>query len=70
MTKEQKLFAYWLSITLLIGFLAFACSYTPPAECRSCVWSGGCHSDSICGSFCVCVKGSSTDVTGFCARRS
>jgi len=67
MTKEQKLFAYWMTITCLIGFLAFACTYTPKAECLSCLWSGECYSSAICGPRCVCVKSDDLDVSGFCA---
>lgn len=39
------------------------------AFCLSCVWSGPCMGNFVCGSRCICVKRSIIDVSGFCAVR-
>jgi len=69
MTKEQKLFAYWMTITCLIGFLAFACTYTPEAKCNWCTGTRCTPSPApnTCGYNCICVRSSPNDNWGFCA---
>jgi len=37
-----------------------------PAECRSCVYSGTCFSDSICGHDCICIKERYRPTSGRC----
>lgn len=39
------------------------------AFCLSCTWRGSCMGNFVCGSRCICVKRSMTDVSGFCAVR-